>query len=389
MDAVAGGPHGRVDPFRAAVGEDDGVPVQPFDAGAGDDLAVGEAVQDGVADGGVVLEQAARRCGQAVALRGADGQPQHRLRDALTQPPGQGREGAAGRVGGPSEEVLGDDVHTVAGRQQHRAAGDIGGVDGDVHRGVAHADNKHPAVPEVLGAPVVVGVCLAALEGSRVRRFGPTGVPVVAVGDHDRVVPVRLAGSGRHGPALLGPLDGRDGRAEPDVLGEAEFPCVVGEITGDEVCGRVVRPVARHGEVGELGASFAGVEVQGGVGRGQSARVVPRPQPAGPIALFVGDDPDSRIEQGLGGGEAGRTGADHGDAAGWGHGGSPEGRGGCRTGPARDLPESGADLPERGEGSAGAVRGYRRSPARVPPRPLADAVDSRRRRPPRCGWAQP
>src|SRR3712207_6349558 len=123
-----------------------------------------------------------------------------------------------------AEEVLGDDVR-AAPRAEGRGLRDVRGVDGDVHRAVAHAQDDHLLAGQLLGARVVVRVQLLALEGvrARERRLGHAGVPVVAVGDEERVVGVGRALVRRDLPDTVGPaLGALDAGVEADAVAEAE-----------------------------------------------------------------------------------------------------------------------------------------------------------------------
>ncbi len=121
--------------------------------------------------------------GQPVALGVAgvalDDLMDHALAD------GEGDAGVLGElVDGFAEDVLGDDPGAVAGGEVG-VGGDVGGLDGDVHGGVAHAEDDDVAVGEERVVDVGVGVQLLAGEGVGAGEggFGPARVPVVAVGD--------------------------------------------------------------------------------------------------------------------------------------------------------------------------------------------------------------
>ena len=52
----------------------------------------------------------------------------------------------------------------------------------------APTGNNDVAALELVSAAVVVGVDLLSVELARVAGVGPTGIPVVAVGDHHGIV---------------------------------------------------------------------------------------------------------------------------------------------------------------------------------------------------------
>src|SRR5207248_8684581 len=89
-------------------------------------------------------------------------------------------------------DVLGDDV-CAAARGEVDGVGDVGGVDGDVHRAVAHAEDHDPLAAQLLGVGVVVRVHLAPVEPAGEGGLGPARIPVVAVGHEHGVVAARLA----------------------------------------------------------------------------------------------------------------------------------------------------------------------------------------------------
>ena len=137
------------------------------------------------------LAEAVVGLGQPVALHVPDHQLEHRLAARAGGP----RTGRAPRacsvVERAAEEVLRDHPGAAPGGEE-----DVGRdercLDGDVHGGVAHAEHDDRLVAEEAGvlAGVVVRVDLRAGEAvlARERRLGPARVPVVAVGDEQRVV---------------------------------------------------------------------------------------------------------------------------------------------------------------------------------------------------------
>ena len=314
-DAVAGGPHDDVDLLDRTVGEHHAVAVEAFDAAHRPDLAVGDAVQDRVGDGRVVLEQPERRLEQAVVLRFAHRETEHRLRDDLAYLPRQHRKRTVGGVGGPAEEVLGHDVGAVPGAEHH-VVGDVRSVDCDVHGGVAHADDQDALVAERLGLAVVVGVHLLTVEPTRVLRVRPARVPVVAVGHDDPVEFEDLAVIGGDGPAILVALDGRDGGVEEVLLGDTEVVGVVLQVAGDLLRRGVVLPLRGHRVVGELGAALGRVQVQRLVGRGKTAGVLVDPEATDAVTLLETDDIHTALDEFLHRGDACCTPSDNADAGG-------------------------------------------------------------------------
>lgn len=93
-----------------------------------------------------------------------------------------------------AEHVLRQDPDALP-RRQIRALGDVGGLDRDVHRRVAHPQDHDALAGEDRVVDVGVRMQLAAVERvcSWERRFGPARIPVVAVGDQQRVVAAALA----------------------------------------------------------------------------------------------------------------------------------------------------------------------------------------------------
>ena len=130
---------------------------------------------------------------QAVALRRAGVATDQTLDQALADLEGHARV-VADLIDRFAEHVLGDDPHALTGGEIS-PLGDIGGLDRYVHRRVAHAEDDDPLAGKHRVVEVGVGVQLNAGErvGARKRRFRPARLPVVAVGDDQRVVLARLA----------------------------------------------------------------------------------------------------------------------------------------------------------------------------------------------------
>ena len=171
--------------------------------------------------------------GQAVAGGAADGSGDHGLADPLAQPPGQpAGERAVEGVRGAAEQVLGHHPDTPAQRQQGPRRG-VRGVDGDVHRRVAAADDEDPPAGELLGAAVGVAVHLLGGErpgyggsGSRGTRLWPLATTTASTVDRDRAVR-----AGRRARSSRPSAPGRtrlDGVPRADASQQAEPVGVVG-----------------------------------------------------------------------------------------------------------------------------------------------------------------
>ena len=207
------------------------------DVSLGRDRPVLDAVEDPSRDGRVSLAEAVVGLGQAVALGRPGVAPEQGLGHPLAHL--EGHPGVVAElVDRFAEDVLGHDPDALAGRQVG-ALGDIGGLDGDVHRRVAHAEHHHPLAGEDRVLDVGVGVHLLARErvGAGERRFGPAGVPVVPVGDDQIVIDPGLSRIELDAPgAVLGPV-GVDHRGlEGDPVAKAEVVDVFVEIGGDLSC---------------------------------------------------------------------------------------------------------------------------------------------------------
>ena len=143
------------------------------------------------------------------------------------------------------------------------------GLAGDVRGRVADAEHQHVAVDEALiGLAVPVRVQLLAGEAvlAGEGRLGVLGVPVVAVGDHDRVVAARLAVGERDLPAVAGRLDAGHLGAERDPVAEPEVIDVGLEVAGYLRVMRIVRVVRRHRVGGVLHHRPRRVDEQRAVG---------------------------------------------------------------------------------------------------------------------------
>ena len=193
--------------------------------------------------------------------------------------------------------------------------GDVGALDGDVHRAVAHAEDDDVLVAQHVVGEVLVGVHL--LDRGRVvageRGLGPARVPVVAVGDDQRVVlALEPPCPWRHAPAAVGRGARRVStpRLEADAVAEAEVVDVVVEVRRDLRVVRVVGVRLRHREVRVLHPLARGVDVQPLVGRAHPVAVAEDPVAADPVGLLEAVERDALLVEGLGGGDAGGAGAD-------------------------------------------------------------------------------
>ena len=285
--------------------------------GLGDDGAVGEAVQDAAAHRRVGLGELVVGLLQAVLGHRAGGGAHHEPGEGPTDRRGDPLV-AGDLVVGLAEDVLRDDVHAAAVRQVG-LGGVVAGVDGDVHRRVAHAEHDDLLAGELLLLLVGVGVDLLAGEGVGAGEagLGQARVPVVAVGDHDRAVAAGLAGGQSYVEASAGQgLNVRDTGVEGDLGAEAEVVDVVVEVLGDLVVAREVREVLRHGEVAELHAAARGVDVQRLVRRRDAVAVAPHPVAADAVGELEAVERDPALVQDLRGGDARRAGPDDADAFG-------------------------------------------------------------------------
>ena len=217
---------------------------------------------------------------QPVALHVAERELEHPLEDPAPDPERDLRR-AADLVDRLAEQVLRDHVRAAAGGEVGLAR-DEARLDRDVHRRVAHPEHDDGLVAEEVRvvALVVVRVDLHALEvvGAGERRLGPARVPVVAVGDDQRVVAMRRAVVERDLPHAVGPPRGvLDAGLEADAVADAEVVDVVVEVARDV---RVVGEVGirlRHREVGVLHALARGVDVQRAVRRRTRRSCCPTP----------------------------------------------------------------------------------------------------------------
>ncbi len=121
---------------------------------------------------------------------------------------------------------------------------------------------------------------LLALErvATREGRFRPARVPVMAVGDEQRVVAARLAALEPQRPdAVLVARGVLDPRLEDDLIAEAEMVDVVVEVRRDLRVMGEVRIGLRHREVRVLHPLARGVDEQVAVGRRHPVLVAEHP----------------------------------------------------------------------------------------------------------------
>ena len=251
------------------------------------------------------------RLRQAVVLHLADVHLQQQRHDREADP-GRDPLGPAELVDRLAEEVLGDHIGPAAGGQIG-VLRVVGGIDGDVHRRVAHAEDDDVLAGDLGLLLVVVGVHLLAGEvlAARKRRLRPARVPVMPVGDDHGVVGRRLAVAGADlEPPVGQALDVLDPDPEPDPVAEAEVVDVVVEVLGDVVVTGEVGIGLRHREVRELHALAGGVDVQRSVGGRDPVVVAEDPVPADPVAELEAVERQPALVQGLGRGDSAGAGAD-------------------------------------------------------------------------------
>jgi hypothetical protein len=299
---------------RWPVGELDLVGVQARDVRARRDRAVRDAIEDAPRDRRVRLAELVVGLGQAVVLHAPHGLAQQRLADGLADPErhpalGEHRVLAVDRL---AAHVLGDDPRAAA-RGEVRVLRDVGRLDRDVHRAVAHAEDDHVLAAQEVVVDVVVGVHDRALErvGPLERRLGPALVPVVAVGDEQHVEAPRLARVGRHLPRAVGQaLGALDAGVEADAVAHPEVVDVAVEVLGDLVVAREVGIRRRHREVRVLHPLARRVDVQVAVGGRHAVLVAEHPVAADAVGLLEALDVDAPLVEGLEGRDAGGPGAD-------------------------------------------------------------------------------
>jgi hypothetical protein len=104
-----------------------------------------------------------------------------------------------------------------------------------------------------------------------------------------------------------------DARLELDAIAEAEVIDVAVEVLGDLAVMREVGIRRRHREVRVLHPLARGVDVQRAVGRRHAVLVAEDPVAADAVGLLEAVERDPALVQRLGGGDAGRSGADDAD----------------------------------------------------------------------------
>ena len=262
------------------------------------------------------LERPVIGLGEAVPPEVADDDPQHAPGDLLTD---LERDAGAREVlvGRPTEHVLGDDPGAAPGGEVRRS-GREARLHRDVHRRVAHPEDDHAPVAEEgrILSRVVVRVDLEAGEPVAAREPGlrPARIPVVAVGDDQRVVAPAAAVVEDDLPGAVGGRGGAiDAGLEADPVAEAEVVDVGVEVLRDlRVMGEVgIR--RRHREVGELHPGARRVDVQRAVRRRHPVAVLEHPVAADAVGLLEAVKGEPALVQRLGRGDARGPGADHAD----------------------------------------------------------------------------
>ena len=205
--------------------------------------------------------------------------PAKHLEPLLLQRPGQPRrrEELVDRLA-LAADPLADHVDPAAQREV-RLVGEVARVASDVDAAVPPADDDHPLARQLLGPAVVVRVHLDTVELTRERRLGPARVPVVAVGDHDRVVRASLAGRELDLPtAVVIPRHVLDRGLERDRVANPEVVDVAIEVVADVAPRRIV--VRAQREVRVRHPRTRGVHLQGRVTARAPVRVLEHPEPA-------------------------------------------------------------------------------------------------------------
>jgi hypothetical protein len=259
-DLVTGAVDEHVGLLLAAVDEADPIARETLDVGSVVDRSVGHAIEDATADRRMCGSEAMIGRGQAVAREIADGRAEERLPEAPAHAERHTRVDEDG-VERPAEQVLRHDPRAATGTEDD-ARGDVRGLDGDVHRAVAHAEHDDPLVREEAGLVVLVCVKNTAVEAPRKRRIRPARVPVVPVRDDDGVVRARLEARvavhierDGHVEAPVRPgLDAADLGLEGEARPHAEVIDVRVEVGCDLRVAREVRVITRHREIVELHA---------------------------------------------------------------------------------------------------------------------------------------
>src|SRR5699024_1626438 len=210
-------------------------------------------------------------------------------------------------IGGHSEDRL---LHhpLAAPDRQVDAARPVRPFDRDVHGRIAGPDDDHIASVELIAASIVVGVDLVTVEVTRICGVGPTGVPMVPVGDHHVIVMPGFETGLRHDvdvpTAATAAADVCDLSVEGDRVTESEVLHIVAEVGEDLIVAGVVRVMLGHREVRERHARAGGVDLQGLVAGADAVGIVEEPGSADLAALLEAVEGNGRGVEGLRGRDA-------------------------------------------------------------------------------------
>jgi hypothetical protein len=184
----------------------------------------------------------------------------------------------------------------------------------DVHRAVAHPDHEHPLARQVVGLvriDVVVRVQLDSGKFAGKWRVRPVRLPVVSVGDRDRVVRKRPAVVERDFEgSRFGAFDSLNTGLERDLFAKPEVVDVGVEVARDQLVMRKIRVAIGHRVVRVLHPRARGVDVQAAVGTAPAVLVLEHPIAADSVALFVAVERDRLVGEGFGHGDPRRPRAD-------------------------------------------------------------------------------
>ena len=245
------------------------------------------------------------------------GQPHRTAEEPLPEPQRQPPplQQVVDLVGGAAEDVLGRVPVAAPGRVPHRAA--CWAASTAMSQPVLPPPTTSTLRPRNCAGSLYADACITRPRKPRDRPRPRLRRPVVPVGDHDGRVPldplVAAAGAARrHVPPAVADRGHRDHLgAEPDAVAQAEMLGIALEVGQELAVVRIVRPVVRHREVGELGQRPGRDQVGAGVDR--AAVVPPVPGAADGRLPLVAVDREALLAQVLDGGEPAGAGTDHTD----------------------------------------------------------------------------